>query len=94
MKCRKCKADIPDDALFCAYCGIKQDVEKKSPRTRGNGQGCAVQRGSTWRAVWTECTYLDDERLQDKNCRAQVRCQSAARRGASVYPARVLANLV
>lgn len=61
MKCRKCKADIPDDALFCAYCGIKQDVEKKSPRTRGNGQGCAVQRGSTWRAVWTECTYLDDD---------------------------------
>ena len=53
MKCRKCHAEIPDGSRFCLRCGAKQNM-KKGARTRGNGQGTAIRRGSTWTAVWTE----------------------------------------
>lgn len=38
MDCIKCKKGIPEDALFCPYCGKKQIQEKKK-RKRANGQG-------------------------------------------------------
>lgn len=60
MDCRKCGKDIPDGSAYCLYCGVKQAITR-TPRTRGNGQGCAYQRGSTWTAIWTERTYLDAE---------------------------------
>lgn len=38
---------MPDDGLFCPYCGTRQ-VRKPPARRRGNGSGYAYQRGSTW----------------------------------------------
>lgn len=60
MKCRKCRAEIPDESKFCMSCGAKQEV-KKNTRTRGNGQGTAIKRGSTWTAIWTVEIYPDDK---------------------------------
>ena len=60
MKCRKCRAEIPDESKFCLACGAKQEV-KKNTRTRGNGQGTAIKRGSTWTAIWTVEIYPDDK---------------------------------
>lgn len=51
MKCRKCRADLPDNAKFCCFCGVKQDITCK-PRTRGNGQGSIYQLpNKSWIAV-------------------------------------------
>lgn len=52
MLCRKCKKEIPIDALLCCYCGAKVNP-KRGGRQRGNGQGSAYKRGSTWTAVVT-----------------------------------------
>lgn len=58
MKCCKCKKEIPDGSKYCARCGAKQSASI-SRRTRGNGQGTAIKRGSTWTAIWTVETYPD-----------------------------------
>ena len=60
MRCRKCHAELPDEAKFCCVCGAKQAI-KVGQKTRGNGQGCAIKRGSTWTAIWTVETYPDYE---------------------------------
>lgn len=57
MQCRKCHADIPDESKYCLHCGAKQIQPGQEPRkrekARGNRQGTARKRGSTWSAVWT-----------------------------------------
>ena len=68
MLCRKCKAEIPDGSKYCNICGIKQDVTQ-ARKTRGNGQGTAIKRGSTWTAIWTENFEIidgDDKRMRQK----------------------------
>lgn len=61
MNCIKCKKLIADDAVFCSYCGAKQNAAStRHKRQRGNGSGTAIKRGSTWTAIWTESIYLDD----------------------------------
>lgn len=39
MLCRKCKKDIPDNSVYCNFCGAKQVVLRKSKKVRGNSQG-------------------------------------------------------
>lgn len=40
MNCISCKRELPDDAVYCLYCGKKQIAEeKKHTGQRGNGQG-------------------------------------------------------
>ena len=54
MNCVKCSAVIPDGSAYCNYCGKKQaTIKRKSVKTRGNGQGCAIRRGKTWTAIST-----------------------------------------
>ena len=60
MQCRKCHVELPEGSKFCLECGAKQEV-KRNARVRGNGQGCAIKRGKTWTAIWTEETYPDFE---------------------------------
>lgn len=52
MTCRKCSKDMPSDAVFCPYCGTRQQPSKPShkPRTRPNGTGTAFKRGRSWTA--------------------------------------------
>lgn len=53
MKCRKCRAEIPDGSRFCLQCGVRQDV-KQNPKNRGNGQGSVYQLpNKRWIAVKT-----------------------------------------
>lgn len=60
MKCRKCHVEIPDESKFCLRCGAKQDVQRRA-KSRGNGQGSAIKRGSTWTAVWTIGHYVAED---------------------------------
>ena len=49
MNCIKCKAALPEGALFCPMCGKKQTAgERKSGRSRGNGTGSVYKRGNVW----------------------------------------------
>lgn len=50
--CKKCKKEIPDGAVFCPWCGMKQE-RQASVKTRGNGTGTAFKRGKTWTAMVT-----------------------------------------
>lgn len=49
MVCRKCKRELPPDALFCLYCGIKLETPRRKSK-RGNGLGSAYKRGNSWEA--------------------------------------------
>lgn len=49
--CRKCKEPLPDGAVYCCKCGVKQEQAQRKPRSRGNGTGSAYRRGKTWEAA-------------------------------------------
>lgn len=66
MLCRKCKAEIPDESKFCNLCGANQSPRPQKPKSRGNGQGSAYKRGSTWTAVWTLGFFVADGKLRQK----------------------------
>jgi integrase len=51
MNCRKCSRSLPDDAVYCCYCGIKQVLAKRKATKRANGTGSVKKRGKTWTAV-------------------------------------------
>lgn len=48
MTCFKCRAELPEGALYCPACGKKQVAEKRKGRARSNGTGTAYKRGRTW----------------------------------------------
>lgn len=50
--CRKCSKESPEGAPFCAWCGAKQAVERKTHR-RGNGLGTVYFDKTSWCAEWT-----------------------------------------
>ena len=55
MECIKCKAQLPDGALYCPMCGKKQSAKQLGRRvkTRGNGTGTVYKSGNTWVAEVT-----------------------------------------
>jgi len=58
LLCRKCKHEIPDDAVYCCYCGRKQIQERQ--KARGNGTGSVYQRGNhgKWIAAVVDHYYI------------------------------------
>lgn len=51
MKCIKCKKEIPDESLYCNYCGKKQSAEKTKHRKRGHGTG-TISKDSRYKKPW------------------------------------------
>lgn len=49
MICKKCARQLPEDAIYCCYCGIKQ-VSTPTRKKRANGSGTAYRTGATWTA--------------------------------------------
>ncbi|MCD8382271.1 MAG: tyrosine-type recombinase/integrase [Clostridiales bacterium] len=48
MRCKKCHADLPENAVYCLRCGAKQGTGQR-PKSRGNGQGTVYQLpNKTW----------------------------------------------
>lgn len=47
MNCRKCNAELPEEAMFCHICGTRQEV-LRTKRRRSNGEGTVYKRGNRW----------------------------------------------
>ena len=96
MICNKCNKVIPDDSVFCAYCG-KKLVREQPVRRRANGTGTVFKRGSTWSArVTTGWIYEDGKKVQKYSQKGGFRTKTEAekesrregeRRGAVVFGA-------
>lgn len=56
--CIKCKAALPEGALFCPMCGKKQVGEKRHGRARANSTGTAYRRGKTWTGQAAGYSYV------------------------------------
>lgn len=61
MNCNnpKCVREIPEDAVFCPYCGRKQLRPKRKTKSRGNGLGSVYKKGDKWIAVKTVGWIVD-----------------------------------
>lgn len=44
MECRKCSRSLPDDAVYCCYCGADHRSRDHTPRSKGNGTGSIYKR--------------------------------------------------
>lgn len=67
MLCRKCQQTIPDNSLYCNFCGTKQEISKRKPKTRGSGQGTVYKRPcGTWTAQVTLGYYIQDGKRKRK----------------------------
>lgn len=70
MTCISCKRELPDDAVFCLYCGKKQVKTSTSYHRRGNGLGSAYKSPSgTWVAEITLGFYIENGKKKKKKQR-------------------------
>ncbi len=53
MKCKKCRAEIPDNSIYCLYCGTKQVQEKRKALKRANGTGTVYRLQGRRKRPWT-----------------------------------------
>lgn len=52
MNCVKCKAELPEGAVYCPVCGKKQTAEKKKALKRANGTGTVYKLQGRRRKPW------------------------------------------
>lgn len=50
MECIKCRASLPEGALYCPACGKKQAATERKSRKRANGEGSVFRYRAGWRA--------------------------------------------
>jgi integrase len=52
MECIKCKKGVPEDALFCPWCGKKQQAAPRKAKKRVNGQGSVIKKSGNRSKPW------------------------------------------
>lgn len=50
--CIKCKAELPDGAVFCHLCGKRQEPEQRKYKKRANGTGCISKLSGSRKKPW------------------------------------------
>lgn len=90
MECRKCYRSLPEDAIFCCYCGVKQFLER-SVRRKGNGLGSVYKRldRGTWCASLTVDVVVADGKVVQKR---KVKSGFKTKKAANEYLAEVLSG--
>jgi len=51
--CKKCKKEIPDESIYCMYCGTKQVRAKSKRSRRPNGAGSVYKLSGNRKKPWT-----------------------------------------
>ena len=79
MICRKCSRELPEDAVYCCYCGIKLEVGTQNVKAKGNGTGSIYKTSSRpgWMVAWTVGTKI----VTDKNGFPAVRAVRKTKSG-------------
>lgn len=54
LNCRKCARELPPDAVFCCYCGVRLIPAKPKRRKRANGSGTVFRYRGAWAVEITE----------------------------------------
>lgn len=82
MICIKCKAELPDGALYCHLCGKKQVPERRKRRKRANGSGTIYKmsgnRAKPWAAKRNNVflgsfkTYADAQKALERTTDADI----------------------
>ena len=61
MECRKCKRELPEDAVLCCYCGLSVIPKPRNKKRRGNGQGTVFPtKSGKWKAMVVVGRYQDE----------------------------------
>lgn len=72
MICRYCSKEIPNDSIFCLYCG-KQQEKPRQKKKRGNGQGTIIQTANgKYKAIVTLGYYTDEAGKRHRKTRTRV----------------------
>lgn len=82
MDCIKCKATLPEGALYCPLCGKKQTPETRKHRKRANGSGTiykmAGNRAKPWAAMRNNVflgsfkTYAEAQKALERTTDADI----------------------
>ena len=62
MRCTKCKKAIPNESVFCMFCGYT--LKRERPKRRSNGAGTIRKRGNRWYARVTIGFKIDERGIK------------------------------
>ena len=72
LQCRKCGREIPEDAVYCPYCRVRQDASARRAKSRGNGTGTIYKLPNGKYKVEVVLGYYMDNGKKKKRRRTKV----------------------
>lgn len=92
LQCKKCHRDIPDESIYCMYCGRKQIVERRTAKLP-NGCGTAYKRGKTWtcKVIMGWRTAEDGHKIPDTRTKGGFATRKEAIQYAPILSRKIIA---
>lgn len=63
MNCKKCSKEIPDNSLYCPWCGKKQTAEPKKNKKNANGMGSVYKLRGRKSRPWAAMITVNKKRI-------------------------------